>query len=621
MGFSFASGVVSVLKLSRPDMSRFAPANWSRRERRWVIVGASAILGLVAAWFLLMLAMTNPRFATPVVNWGLGAFADDEAKVRSARLRHVFSSTFDIDAMNWPGRLTAEEINIRVDFLGWLPARRWTRHIWLRDGDFTLADTGDSSTPFNPHKYVDRVDIRNLDIRFTRKERERVITIETASGSFAAGSVKAEAAAGRNRLSFDGLARAGFSGDLTGQVTAKGENIAELAEFVGASAPDTPPFDLTGKLAMATRNWTVSGLNGTMGDSDISGRVRIDLRQDKPFLDVALASSELDFDDMGVVFGLPTRIGENETTNEEQREAQAAYNASSRLIPDAEIDFSRLAAINGDFIFEATKIVDAPAGLSALVLEGALRDSVMEFTRVSLASGSGQLEGQVKIDATQDPAHTHAQGVLKDAPIATLLGSQMVRGDLQGRFELDLVGSDFRSAFGSSNGTAGVWSANSELAKIATEGAGLDLGEILLLLAEQDEVEYLQSRCFAASVKVTDGLARIEPAVIDNKDSLVTAEGDVNLKNERMAIKVDAHPKDVSIGTIFGDIKVGGTLRNPELDYLSGDILLQTGIAAALASIAGPLAAIPFLELGGGEDANCAELLAGARQQGPGGRG
>jgi hypothetical protein len=369
-----------VQKLTREQLSRFKPSNWSRRERRWAIITASVLGGLVLLWFLFLLALTNPRFATPVVNWGLGAFADDDAKVESARLRHVFSSTFDVDAMNWPGRLTAEEINVRVDFLGWLPGRRWTRLITLQDGDLTLVDTGGKSTPFNPQKYVDQIDITNLDIHFMRKERERVITIETASGSFARGTVAAEAVAGRNRLSFDGLSRAGFAGDLTGTVTAKGENIAEMAEFVGASAPDTPPFDLTGTLTVATRNWTVRDITGTMGDSDLSGLFRIDLREDKPFLEVNLASSQLDFDDLGVVFGLPTRVGEDETTNEEQREAQAVYDASARLIPDAEIDFTRLQAVNGDFRFEAPSVTDAPFGLNALVIEGKLDDSVLDFS-------------------------------------------------------------------------------------------------------------------------------------------------------------------------------------------------------------------------------------------------
>jgi hypothetical protein len=106
--------------------------------------------------------------------------------------------------------------------------------------------------------------------------------------------------------------------------------------------------------------------------------------------------------------------------------------------------------------------------------------------------------------------------------------------------------------------------------------------------------------------------------VIDNKDSLVLAEGEVSLATEQMAITIDANPKDVSIGTLFGDIKLGGTLRNPDINYLSGKSILQTGLAAVLAGIAGPLAALPFIELGGGEDANCTQLVADAKDTGPG---
>ena len=45
----------------------------------------------------------------------------------------------------------------------------------------------------------------------------------------------------------------------------------------------------------------VEDLSGTMGDSDLGGLVRINLSQKKPLLTIALKSSKLDFDDLGVV--------------------------------------------------------------------------------------------------------------------------------------------------------------------------------------------------------------------------------------------------------------------------------------------------------------------------------
>ena len=189
---------------------------------------------------------------------------------------------------------------------------------------------------------------------------------------------------------------------------------------------------------------------------------------------------------------------------------------------------------------------------------------------------------------------------------------------MNGKFALTLTGSGFREAAGTANGEVGLWSNNSGLAKFAVEGAGLDLGEILLLWATEDkrDPQYIKSRCLAANIAFKDGQATLKPAVIDNKDSLVAATGGVNLKNESVDIEVVALPHDVSIGTISGDIRIGGTLRNLSFQALNEETALPAGLSALLSTIAGPLGLLPFIQTGGEPDAPCATLLADAKETG-----
>nr|MBP9234992.1 AsmA family protein [Hyphomonadaceae bacterium] len=294
------------------------------------------------------------------------------------------------------------------------------------------------------------------------------------------------------------------------------------------------------------------------------------------------------------------------------------YDRSARLIPDARIDFTRLAAVNADINFVATKVVDAPMGISAMTLKGALRDSVLDFERAFVKTSTGDLDAKININASKDPAVTKANGDLKNVAISRFIDTPMVRGSLNGKFALTLTGSGFREAAGTANGEVGLWSNNSELAKFAVEGAGLDLGEILLLWATEDkrEPQYIKSRCLAANIAFKDGQATLKPAVIDNKDSLVAATGGVNLKNESVDIEVFARPHDVSIGTVSGDIRIRGTLRNMTFQALNEETALQAGLSALLATISGPLGVLPFIQTGGEPDAPCATLLADAKETG-----
>ncbi|HVY90471.1 MAG TPA: AsmA family protein [Hyphomonadaceae bacterium] len=581
------------------------------------LITVGAVFGiLLIGWVAINLLLANPNTGTPMINWALKTFGGGRAQVSTGQLTHPFSNRFALRTLDWPGSFNAREMDIDYDLFGFLPNHPWAKRIRIRDGVLTLPEKTTNRTTLNPQALVDEIDAQNMLIRFTRRGKPHEATLVSAEGSFAKGTVEAQAVAGQNHLTFDGLAK-DWGGALKGKVTASGQNLKDLAEVVGASAPDTPPFNVRGDLTLWKREWTVANLTGRMGDSDISGAVGIDLKPKKPFLTVDIKSNKLDFDDMGVMFGIPIGAGRGETKNAEQVKAKQVFDRSARLIPDTRLDFSRLAAVDADISFNAPKVVDAPAGINAMTLKATLRDQVLDFSRALVKTMTGDLDARVRINAQKDPAQTKASGTLQNVAITRLVNTTLVRGTLNGSFGLNMTGSGFREAAASATGRVGVWSNNSELAHIATEAAGLDLGEILLDLSRSDKgKEFLKSRCLAANIDVKNGQATINPAVIDNKDSLILASGGANLKSEAIDLRVKAKPHDVSFGTIKGDIKVQGTLRKPKVSALSGKTVAQAGLSALLSTITGGLAALPFVQTGGGPDANCGELVAESKSAG-----
>jgi len=589
-----------------------------RNPSKPVLVWAGSILGVfVVAFVALNILLANPTTGTPMINWALGTFAGKDARVQVGHLEHPFSNRFMLRTFGWAGNMSAREIDINYDLFGFLPGRVWAQCVRILDGDILLEDTGEQNAgeAFNPAQWINEIDATNVAIRFTTGDKRRLITIVSANGSFGNGSVRAEAVSEDNRLTFDGLQR-DWGGSMKGHITARGQNIKELAAVVGASAPDTPPFNIEGQLSVQKMTWSIENLTGTMGDSDLAGLIRINLTDPKPMLTVDLTSNKLDFDDLGVVFGIPLGTGEGETANAEQKHAKEVFDRSVRLIPNAEIDFSRLAAVNADINFVAEEVVDGPAGVSAITLNGTLRDSRLKFERARVKTGAGDLDAKIDIDATKDPAVTKATGTLENIAFSKVGAGDMMRGTMSGRFDLTLTGSGFRQAASTATGEAGFWSTNSEVKKFIVEGAGLDLGEMLLIWAteDRDNPEYIQSRCLAANVAFKDGIATLKPAVIENSDSLVAATGGINLKDESISIDVFARPHDVSVGTISGDIKLQGTLRHPTFEALSGDTIVQGVFSALLGSISGALGFLPFVQTGGEPDAPCATLLADAKE-------
>ena len=370
-------------------------------------------------------------------------------------------------------------------------------------------------------------------------------------------------------------------------------------------------------LVRDNRVWTLSDIGGDVGDSDLEGTVSIDFEPETPYVTADLSSRMLDFDDLGIIFGVPVGVGSDETTNAEQREARAAFDADARLIPNVEIDFARLDAVDGIATYSADQVVDSPLALTGLTLDVEINGRVVKFTEARLAMTAGELVTYATIDGSQSPAHTDIKGTVEGVDFASLSLGAFAKGHSNGKFELTTDGDGFRDAAATADGVLSLWSTDAQLRAYFVEAAGLDIGEITALLMDGNEdgpnPSFTPAKCFVARMDFSDGVGTFAPAVIDTEDSLIVLDGQVDMETEGLDFFVRVDAKDASWGQLIGDLHVGGTLRAPSVAIPGGEIVLQTGFAALLAGISGPLAALPFIEPGDGPDVACGGLIQNAQ--------
>jgi uncharacterized protein involved in outer membrane biogenesis len=109
----------------------------------------------------------------------------------------------------------------------------------------------------------------------------------------------------------------------------------------------------------------------------------------------------------------------------------------------------------------------------------------------------------------------------------------------------------------------------------------------------------LPLRCARLDLLLTQGVARPRLAVLDNSDSTVSIDGQIDLRDESLALRATVKPKDFSPLSLRTPIVLGGTLAAPtasvERTGLAGKVLG----ALALGAVAGPLAALlPMIDSG-----------------------
>ena len=391
--------------------------------------------------------------------------------------------------------------------------------------------------------------------------------------------------------------------------------MADIARLVGLAAPDTPPYNLTAQLAIKPGAYDMDDIAGTVGDSDLAGSILVDLDKDTPYITADIKSHQLDFDDLGVIFALPFGTGNGETVGKAQRRAKQAYQRGTRLIPNIEIDFARLDAVDGRVHYVADTVINSTLDLTGAELDFDITGRVVKAELARFAFDEGIITAYATIDGTQQPAQTHVLGTLDNVALSSLSLGKIARGNVDGQFKADMSGNRLRDAVARANGSLSFWSTDTQVLALGSEALGLDIGAALVLLAAEDRTDpvFTPARCLAVVMDINKGMATLNPAVLDTEDSLIVMKGDIDLGTEELDIKIRSDAKDASWGTLVGNISLGGTLRNPSINPLNGKAVLQVGLAVVLAQVAGPLAALPFMETGGGEDAPCGALLSRAR--------
>lgn len=402
-------------------------------------------------------------------------------------------------------------------------------------------------------------------------------------------------------------------------VTARGPDLAELYELTGVPLPNTPPYALHGRLSRDVHLWKIDNLGGRVGSSDLGGDLSVLTGGPRPLLTADLTSSSLSFPDLGALFGGGGRPGGPASP------AQAAISqklrAEQRMLPDATLNVGKIRKIDADVSYRAQTIRDAPIHLKAGSVKVKLNDGVLRADPLALDLPQGQVSGWINLDARKGAPVTEVDLWLRNARLEHLVpltfqGATPYAGALVGRAQLRGSGDSVHKAFGHANGQVELVVPGGQINAAVAELLGVNLTKGLGLLSSKTR-ETTAIRCGVAHFQATDGVLNADHIVLDTGPVLITGEGRVNLDTERLAFKIQGHPKAFRLVRVLLPITVEGPILQPKLGFKTGGAIAQGGVALALSAVLSPLAAVlPFVDPGLAKDANCAALLAEGKAQG-----
>jgi len=185
-------------------------------------------------------------------------------------------------------------------------------------------------------------------------------------------------------------------------------------------------------------------------------------------------------------------------------------------------------------------------------------------------------------------------------------------GSISGSGSIDAVGNSMAQMLGTGRGGFRLAMTGGDLSALLVDLSGLQFGNAILSalgIPQRTRVE-----CFIWESSLERGQLRIQSLVLDTGSDFVTGTGGADLRDERLDMQLRTESKHFTIGSLPAPINIGGTLKEPAI-MPGAELAVRGGAAAGLGFLFPPLAVLPTIQFGTGDDHRCDRILARAKQQ------
>jgi AsmA family protein len=412
-----------------------------------------------------------------------------------------------------------------------------------------------------------------------------------------------------------------------------GDDLADVFYLTGLALPNSPKYRITGTMHVDKTRYTIDDLRGRLGASDVSGHVQIQAAGVRPKLTGKLSSATLNAADLASSLGhgaageksLSSSDAARTYSQTERRKfdahapgadapgADAPKQENDRLFPDSELQLSRVRGMDADVTYEAASVVASAVPMKHVSLHLTLQNGLLRLDPLAFILDQGKFHGAVQIDARTDVPVSDINMRLDDVELAQFKPAAAKQAPLQGvllgRFDLHGDGSSIHKFASNSTGSLSMVIPRGQMNETIAELMGIDVvrGLGLLLSKKQPQTDI---RCGVIDFKDQHGHVNTTTVYVDTSNVLITGRGTVNLGTESLDLALQGDPKKLRLLRIRAPISIHGTLLHPAIGVKPEKLAGQAGIAAALATLLTPVAAVlALIDPGLAKDKDCSTVL------------
>lgn len=395
-----------------------------------------------------------------------------------------------------------------------------------------------------------------------------------------------------------------------------GQDMAQLYPLTGIAIPQTPPYSIAGKLDYADRKIRFDDFAGRLGSSDVDGSIAVDPTGARPKLTADLHSRRIDMADLGGFIGsTPGRASTpGQTTTQRQQVAKAE--ASSQLLPTTPINMPKLRAADISLRYKGDHIEGRSVPFDTMQVALDIDDGNIHLHPFALGVGTGRINGDVDLVAGQNDAlHTRANVQFRRVDLSRLMASTHLfqgQGTIGGQAQIDTTGNSVAAMLGNGDGGLKLFMNGGDLSALLVDLSGLQFGNAVLSALGVPNRAKIQ--CLITDFALHQGDAKVQTMLLSTTEGNTYGTGSIDLRHEALDMSLRTRSNHFTIGSLPTPINIKGTFKNPSIAPGYTELGVRGGAAIGLGVLLPPLALLPTIQLGLGEDDACAKALQQSRQ-------
>ena len=388
--------------------------------------------------------------------------------------------------------------------------------------------------------------------------------------------------------------------DLTMQANAA--NLKKLRQVFGDVVPTIGKINFSAKLKSQQSKLQLSELELKLGKARIDGWLTLDTSASIPDIQAELSATNLNLDKLITAKRKPV----------EAKTKPGKKSEDERLFSEEPLPFDTLSQANIKATLRANNLVRnnkhlKEVEISIRLLDGKLSASILKHSFIR-----DKFVADLVIDASgMGTPSTTVTFKVPHLELSELMitggGAAAVEGPLAIDVFLQARGNSVAQIMATLDGNINLLmeqgSANAKALDMFVGGLTAMVGTIFV-----DNSSKTKINCAICDFKLKEGQLTSQLAVLDTQYSTVFADGQVDLKNEELDIKVSPVAKGVTLSVAF-PVHLHGRLSNPGVEVVKTDALLKTGELWATV-VYPPAALVKFADLGEGKQNPCVSMVA-----------